>query len=214
MSKLLLLLAMTLALGAGTFANSLTAQSPSAPQQTEKKQPGAETDQQKSQQKSQAGGALSSDDRQFVTEAAHAGAAEVVHSQLADQRASSDDVKQFARRLVEDHTKANQELTKLATDKGAAMPPGGADQSQLHGKHREFNEKLSKLSGADFDREFMRHQLKMHQDAVSLFERQANKGKDADLKAFAERMLPTLRDHQQAAKDVASKVGVTDKTGN
>jgi predicted outer membrane protein len=75
-------------------------------------------------------------------------------------------------------------------------------------------ERLARLSGSEFDREFMRHQVKMHDEAVSLFDRQVGGGKDADLKAFAARTLPTLREHQQMARDVAAKAGALAKAEN
>jgi putative membrane protein len=81
--------------------------------------------------------------------------AEVAHSRLALQRATSDDVKRFARRMIDDRTKANQELARLATSKGVPLSQGTADRPQLRGKHHEMYERLSRLSGAEFDREFM-----------------------------------------------------------
>lgn len=173
---------------------------------------------------------VSSMDRRFVTEAAEAGMAEVAHGQLAVQRASNQEVKDFAQRMIDDHTKANQELMQLAMSKGISMPNDktmqstkqtgqtGAQmsgqmteqQAQLKGKHREMMDKLAKLSGADFDREYMRGQVKDHEKAVSLFERQSTSGNDAELKAFAAKTLPTLREHHQMARDIAAKVGANE----
>jgi putative membrane protein len=154
---------------------------------------------------------LSGADRRFVEDAAGSDAAEIAHARLALQRASSDDVKQFAQRMIDDHMKADQELARLAAGKGVSLEPGRLEQPQPAGKERAVNERLSKLSGADFDREYMRGQVKMHDEAVSLFEREARKGKDAELKDFASRTLPTLREHQTAAREVAAKVGAGEK---
>jgi putative membrane protein len=75
-------------------------------------------------------------------------------------------------------------------------------------------ERLARLSGAEFDREFIRNQAKMHDEAVALFEREAGGGKDADLKAFAARTLPTLREHRRMARDISTKVGAVAKAAN
>jgi putative membrane protein len=163
-------------------------------------------------------------DQRFVTEAAEAGKAEVAHGQLAAERASNPEVKTFAQRMVDDHTKANQELMQLASSKSITLsdskanktsPPtnnaGTTDeQRQLKGKHREMQDQLMKLSGAEFDREYIRQQVKDHEKAVALFERQANSGSDAELKAFAAKTLPTLREHHQMVRDLATKVGASD----
>jgi putative membrane protein len=192
----------------------LPQQSQPAPRQCEKQYSGPNAGCRQLVQGSQTTAAVSSDDRRFVGEAAESGMAEVAHSRLALQRAASDDVKRFAQRMIDDHTKADQELARLATSKGVPLPQGAADRPQLQGKHREMYERLARLSGAEFDREFMRNQVKMHNEAVSLFEREAGGSKDADLKAFAARTMPTLREHQQMARDISTKVGAVAKAAN
>src|SRR4051812_49619891 len=84
-------------------------------------------------------------DSKFITEAAMGGMAEVKLGQLAVDKATSADVKQFAQRMVDDHSKANQELTELASSKSVTLP------SDIGPKNQASMEKLSKLSGADFD---------------------------------------------------------------
>jgi putative membrane protein len=172
---------------------------------------------------------VSSDDKNFVKKAAEAGMAEVEMGHVALKQASNEEVKQFAQRMIDDHSKANTELMLLAQSKGITLPAnphvgsGGqmntsvsnatgmtnTDSSKaMKGKddHKKMGDKMSKLSGAEFDREYMKHQVEDHDKAVALFERQAKKGKDAELKAFAERTLPTLKEHQQMARDIHSKV--------
>jgi putative membrane protein len=140
-------------------------------------------------------------DHEFFMKAAEGGMAEVELAQLALKQASSDDVKQFAQRMVDDHSKANDELKGLATGKGIALP---ADAGK---KNKETADKLGKFSGADFDREYMKLMVKDHDMAVALFEKQAKTGKDTEAKAWAEKTLPTLREHQTLARDTANKVG-------
>ncbi|HEY7544554.1 MAG TPA: DUF4142 domain-containing protein, partial [Blastocatellia bacterium] len=81
--------------------------------------------------------------------------------------------------------------------------PAGLDDSQ-----KKMVDKMSKLSGAEFDREYMSLMVKDHEKAVALFEKESKDGKDQELKTWAGNTLPTLREHLQMARDVASKVGV------
>ena len=149
---------------------------------------------------SSSGGALSSSDRRFVMEAAMGGMAEVELGRLATQNAGSDDVKQFGQRMVDDHSKANDQLKEVAGQKGIMLP------AELDPKHRALRERLSRLNGAAFDRAYMSEMVKDHDKDVSMFERQSTKGQDADVKRFASETLPTLKEHQQMARDVASKI--------
>lgn len=133
--------------------------------------------------------ALSSADRNFATAAALGGLAEVRLGELAQRKGASDHVKQFGAQMVQDHGKANEELKRVAIGKGLQLP------TELDRKHADVQANLDKRSGAEFDREYIRVMLDAHKKDVALFERQARSGKDADLKAFAEKTLPTLRQH-------------------
>jgi putative membrane protein len=138
-------------------------------------------------------------DQQFVMKASAGGLAEVNLSRLAATRARSDDVKQFAKHMLEDHNKANKELNALA-DK-LRIPPAQTQEQ----RHEELATRLSALSGAQFDREFMKAQVKAHEETVDLFKAQAENGQNKDLKALAKKMLPTLEKHLKDAKDVCKK---------
>jgi putative membrane protein len=155
----------------------------------------------------QAGGrsttAVASADRRFMTEAAEAGLAEVSLGRLALERASNPEVKQFAQRMIDDHTNANNELMQIAQAKGVTLP------TQPAAKHRSMMTKMEKLSGEAFDREYMRAQLKDHDKVTKMFERQSQRGLDADAKAFAAKQLPVLHEHHQMAENTGAKVGVT-----
>jgi putative membrane protein len=139
-------------------------------------------------------------DSTFATKAAQGGMAEVKLGNLAQQKASSPDVKNFGQTMVADHTKANDELKQIATNKGITLPTG------LDAKDQATYDRLSKLSGAEFDRAYMRDMVSDHKTDVSEFKREADHGADADLKAFASKTLPTLEHHLSMAESVDSKV--------
>jgi putative membrane protein len=140
-------------------------------------------------------------DHEFITKVSQGGKTEVELGQLALKQASNADVKQFAQRMIDDHSKTGDELKGLAASKGITLP------ADLDKKHKETIDKLTKVSAADFDREYMKQMVKDHSMNVTLFEQQAKNGKDADTKAWAEKTLPTLREHLTMARDTASKVG-------
>jgi|SRR4051794_11795435 putative membrane protein len=140
-------------------------------------------------------------DAAFIREAAIGGMAEVELGQLGAKNASSPDVKQFAQRMVDDHSKANDELKSLASQKNVTLPTG------TDAKHKAVRDKLEKLQGAAFDSAYMSEMVKDHNTDVALFQREAKDGKDADAKAWAAKTLPTLQEHQKMAKDTHSKLG-------
>jgi len=140
---------------------------------------------------------LSSSDQKFMMEAAMAGMEEVELGRLAATRGSSDGVKQFAQRMVDDHSKANEELMQIASTKGVTLP------TTLDDKHKADIAKMSQLSGAAFDSAYVKEAgVKDHNKAAKLFQGEANKGKDADLKAFAAKTLPTVQEHLRMAQDL------------
>jgi putative membrane protein len=142
-------------------------------------------------------------DATFIKEAAQGGMAEVELGRLGVERAESPDVRQFAQRMVDDHSKANDELMEIASKKGVAVP------KDLDPKHKAAKDRLSKLSGRDFDRAFMRDMMSDHDHDVTAFQKQSAKGHDPELKAWIDKTLPTLKEHKQLAKDTANKVGAT-----
>ena len=146
-------------------------------------------------------GSLNSQDSKFLMDAAMGGLMEVELGNVAVQKASSDAVKQFGQRMVDDHGAANTELMSLGTSKGVTLP------TALDEKHQKEVTKLSAMSGADFDRAYMKMMVSDHVKDVSEFEKQSAKGTDPDLKAFAGKTLPTLQEHLQMAKSVESSVG-------
>ena len=143
---------------------------------------------------------LSHADKKFVEDAAAGGMAEVELGKLAEQRASNPQVKQFGSRMVQDHGKANDELKSLASSKGVQVPAALPKSKQAD------LDKLGKMSGADFDKAYMKHMVDDHKHDVSMFEKQSKSGQDTDLKAWAGKTLPTLREHQQLAQTFHASV--------
>ena len=141
---------------------------------------------------------LSSSDSKFMTEAAQGGLAEVQLGQLTLERGSSDAVKQYGQRMVQDHTQANNQLQQLAAQKGVTLP------NDIGKKNQKVMQQLSKLSGASFDRAYINDMVKDHTKDVSLYQRQAQQGQDPDLKVFAQQTLPILQEHLQMARSVAN----------
>ena len=139
-------------------------------------------------------------DQKFVMEAAMGGMAEVELGRLATERAANADVKAFGQKMVDDHSKANEELKAIATQKSIMLPV------ELGPKHKAMKNQLSKLNGAAFDRAYVNMMVKDHVKDVSEFEKAANTAKDADIKGFASKTLPTLQEHLQMIKDLSGKV--------
>lgn len=121
---------------------------------------------------------------------------EVTLGKLAAEKGSTDAVKQFGQRMVDDHTKANEELKKIATAQSLSIP------DSIDKKHQSRVDKLSKLTGAEFDRAYIKDQLKDHQQDVREFQDEAQNGSDAAVKDFAGKTLPTLQEHLAMVKEL------------
>src|SRR4051812_23562588 len=148
---------------------------------------------------------LTGDDERFIKEAASGGMMEVELGKIAADKAQDSEVKSFGKRMVDDHTKANQQLKTLASNKGVTIP------SELDKKHKSKVDKLSKASGADFDRQYMKDMVDDHKEDVQKFQRIADKGRDADVKKFAADTLPTLKEHLDLAQKTDKQVSSSKK---
>jgi putative membrane protein len=135
-------------------------------------------------------------DRRFVTKVADGGQSEVNLAQLAAERASNPDVRAFAQKLVDDHSKVNSELHSLANTKSV-------DLDLDNDKDRAYK-RLSAKSGADFDREFIDHMIDEHEDDIKMFEKASVDAKDLDVRNFASKHLADLRQHLQKAQALQS----------
>jgi len=135
-------------------------------------------------------------DRGFAEDAATGSMAEIESGKRAQAQASAAPVKSFASQMVTDHTMASDQLRQLATSKGITLP-GSPDRA-----HARQLEKLGKMQGAEFDREYMKMMVADHKKTVSLFEKEAKRGKDPELKNFAAKLLPDLQKHLQMAQSI------------
>jgi putative membrane protein len=145
-------------------------------------------------------GKIASSDQKFMTKAAQHARAEVELGQLAAEKGSAPAVKEFGERLATDHGKANDELSQLAQQKGVTLP------GQPDSAHKNAKDRLSKLSGDAFDREFAQQMVRDHDADVRDFDRESKNAKDADLKAWAGKTLPVLKEHQVKARELAASM--------
>ena len=136
-------------------------------------------------------------DTKFMKEAAQGGMAEVALGQLAVEKASNADVKKFGQRMVDDHSKANDKLKQLASEKNVALP------QDLNAKDKATKASLEKLSGEQFDQAYMKDMVKDHKKDVSDFRRESKAAHDPDVKQFAADTLPILEEHLKQAESIA-----------
>ncbi len=149
--------------------------------------------------------AMAGKDQSFVTKASQGGAAEVKLGHLAAEKGSNQKVKDFGKKMEEDHSKAGNELSSIAQKKSLQT------SSELTSKDNALLNRLNGLSGEAFDKAYMSAMVKDHEQDIAEFEKEANSGSDPDVKAFASKTLPTLKDHLQMAKDAATAVSASMK---
>jgi len=146
-----------------------------------------------------------SEDIEFILDAAKGGMAEVELGKLAADRAQNDEVKKFAQRMVDDHSKANDQLKQIADSKGIKIP------TDTEAKHKALMQRLDKLQGPAFDRAYMNAMVNDHVKDVSEFKKEANSGRDLQVKSFASSTLPTLEEHLQQAKQARTSTAGSKK---
>jgi putative membrane protein len=139
-------------------------------------------------------------DRLFFELAAAGGAAEVGAARAAERKATNATVKDFARRMGQDHAKANEQLAPLARAAGIRLP---AEPSP---DHKAQQAELDKLSGASFDLAYMQQQLVEHQKTVTLLQWEISNGQDADLQRYAMQTLPIVLGHLEAAQAIVAEL--------
>jgi putative membrane protein len=137
-------------------------------------------------------------DRDFINKAAQGGLMEVAAGKLAAQRGLDPAVKSFGQKMVTDHTAANDTLKSLASSKQMNLPDSVSPE-----EHTALG-KLEGLNGTEFDKAYSQMMVKDHVTDISEFEKEAKKGDDPDVKAFAEQTLPTLRHHLMLANRLSS----------
>jgi putative membrane protein len=138
----------------------------------------------------------------FYEHAAHGGIAEVQMGDLARQKSSNMDVKQFGAMMVKDHSAANDKLKALAESKNITLPKG------LNAADKAEKTKLELLSGETFDKSYIKGMIKDHQEDIAEFNKEASSGQDPDAVAFAKATLPTLKEHLAKIQSIAASAGV------
>jgi putative membrane protein len=142
-------------------------------------------------------------DNDFAKEAGQGGMAEVKLGQLAEDKGSSQAVKDFGKRMVEDHSAANEKLKDVASREKVTLP------NKLDKKDQKTYDQLSQLSGEAFDRAYAKDMIKDHEHDISVFKDEASNGQNPAIKDFASQTLPTLEDHLKMAREMERTVGAT-----
>ena len=137
-----------------------------------------------------------SGDNSFAMKAAQANLAEVELGKLALQKAMRDEVKKFAQMMIDDHGKALDELKGLAGSKKITLP------TEIDAEHKKLSDRLSKMSGAAFDRDYMQAMVDGHRKVAADFRKESQSGSDAELKSWAAKTLPTVEAHLKQAETV------------
>ena len=147
-------------------------------------------------------------DSKFMMAAAASDMNEIGLSNQALSKSTNEDVKKLAQMMVDDHTKSSEELKPIAASKGVTLP------TEMDSKHKSMMEKMSAMSGADFDREYVKTMVKDHEKAVALYQKQADGGKDAEAKAFAVKTLPVVQGHLDMSRNLMTKMTGNKTAGN
>jgi putative membrane protein len=142
-------------------------------------------------------------DQVFAKDAARGGLAEIKLGKLAGDNGSSEAVKAFGTRMVAEHTKAGDKLKDAAAQEHITLP------AELSAKDQATYDRLSKLSGTDFDRAYAQDMVRDHQQDLRDFQREANNGNDAAIKAFAADTVPMIQQHLDQAKEMLKTVTPT-----
>ena len=133
-------------------------------------------------------------DSHFIDKAADADMTEIQLAKIALDNGQKQDVKDFANRMITDHGKANDELKPIAQELNVTLP------EKVSAEHQQTIDKLSKLKGDEFDKAYSNAMVNDHKKVVAMFEKSENHIQNTDLKKFAEKTLPTLKEHLQLAE--------------
>ena len=166
------------------------------PMQNGSMQPGSM--QQSPMQGSSRHASLNATDRQFIAKAAQSDMTEIQTSQLALKRSQNAQVRQFAQEMIQQHTQSSENLKPIAAQKGVALP------SSLGTENQALLTKLMKLSGTQFDQAYMDGQAKAHAKTKGVYQNELKQGKDADVKAFANQVLPIVTAHLRMVQNMVA----------
>ncbi|MBV9301422.1 MAG: DUF4142 domain-containing protein [Acidobacteriaceae bacterium] len=150
---------------------------------------------------------MKSPDATFAMKAAQGGLAEVKMGKLAAEKGNSADVKAFGQQMVDDHSKANDDLKSVAEKENMTLP------ADVNAHQRAMCNRLEKLSGEAFDRAYVRDMVMDHEEDVKEFQKEANNGKDDQIKAFASRTLPVIQGHLDKIKSIQSNMPKSGASG-
>ncbi|HEY2649866.1 MAG TPA: DUF4142 domain-containing protein, partial [Puia sp.] len=139
-------------------------------------------------------------DAEFVVSAADGGMLEVQLGKLAEQKGQNKSVKNFGAMMVKDHSKANEQLKKLASSKNITIPATLSDKCQ-----KQLSD-LSAKSGTDFDKDYTSAMVSGHKDNIDMFKKEAENGKDSAIVQWARGKLPTLEHHLDMAEQTDKAV--------
>jgi putative membrane protein len=140
-------------------------------------------------------------DQKFAADAAKDSMAEIELGQLALNKSNDAEVREFANRMIQDHSKANQQLDSIAKSGNIVLPSEPGDQLD------KAKSKLSGLSGKNFDRAYAEEMVKDHERAVKLFQQYQREGKNQELREFAQKTLPILQEHLAMAQKMQTMTG-------
>jgi putative membrane protein len=142
-------------------------------------------------------------DLAFAKDAARLGMAKIQLGKLAEDSGSSQAARTFGTRMVAEHRKAGDKLKEAAALEHITLP------TDLAAKDQASYDRLSKLSGADFDRAYAQEMVKEHQHDLQAFQREANRGNDAAIRGFASQTIPMIQQHLEQAKEMLKTVSPT-----
>lgn len=137
---------------------------------------------------------LGTTDTQFYTRLAVANQAEIDAAKLAQQKSDDPQIKEFAQRMIDDHSKALEEVNALAKKKQIELP------GQPTKKHRKKADKMEDMSGKKFNAHYVKAQIHDHESVLKLLNKIQDMSADDDLKALAAKLKPTIQEHLKMAK--------------
>lgn len=141
-----------------------------------------------------------SSDSTFMEEAGQSGVGEVRMAQLALNKSTNQAVKNLANKLLTDHTQANENLKTIASAQSITLP------SSMNASDQAEYDKVQALSGAAFDREYVKYEIQDHEKAIRLFQHESLHGTNPDVRTWAGKNLPVLQTHLKMAEDAQSAV--------
>jgi putative membrane protein len=144
-------------------------------------------------------GQLPAPDNKFVQDAVAGGRTEVQLGQLASQKAANPAVREFGMRMEQDHSRANQQLTRILTQQGITEPTA-------MGKTTRSTGRLESLNGPEFDRAYMRAMVKDHKNDIAEFQKEAANGRDPGIRDWAAQSLPLLKEHLHMAEQTEANL--------